>query len=242
MKRGQKQDGAEKENYASMKELPVCEQPYEKCQKRGPEFLSEAELVAVIIRTGSCGERSVDLARRVLGILPGQCLSGLFQISLEQLRGIRGIGKVKAVQMKCLAECCKRMSISEADQKELICNNPEPAASYFMNEMRYLETEQVRLLILDGKNAMKHNLIVSNGSFNASYASPREIFYYALKHKAVSVIVMHNHPSGDASPSREDIILTKRLEEAGKLVGVSLLDHIIIGNGRYTSLKESGYF
>jgi DNA repair protein RadC len=108
--------------------------------------------------------------------------------------------------------------------------------------MRFLETEQVRLLILNGRHSIANNLVISNGSFNAAMASPREVFYYALKHKAVAIILLHNHPSGDPSPSREDLVLTRRIAQTGELIGIPLLDHIIIGDNRYVSVKESGYF
>ena len=122
-----------------------------------------------------------------------------------------------------------------------VCDNPEKIALRFMHEMRFEETEQVRVLLLNGRNALIKDVVLSNGSFNSAMASPREIFYNALKNKAVSIIVMHNHPSGNPMPSKEDILITKRLIEAGKLIGIELLDHIILGDNRYISLKESGY-
>lgn len=230
-----------KTKHFSMKELPVSEQPYEKCLHHGAKYLSDSELLAVIIRTGSSGERSVELTNRVLSSMNNQTLSGLYQATFDELKKIHGIGKVKAIQLLCLAECSRRMNCSLSQEETLICIQPQHIADYFMSSMRCLETEQVRLLILDGKNAMKQSIIISKGSFNASYASPREIFYYALKHGAVSIILLHNHPSGDAAPSREDVRLTKRLADTGELVGIPLLDHIVIGDNQFTSLKESGY-
>ena len=122
----------------------------------------------------------------------------------------------------------------------LLCDNPAIVARAYLS-MRFLETEQVRLLILDGKNAVQDDLELSNGSFNASLAAPREIFYNALKHKAVSILLLHNHPSGDPTPSKDDIFLTKRIIETGNLIGIPLVDHIIIGDNRYVSFRESGY-
>ncbi len=226
----------------TMRELPVSEQPYEKCTKYGPQSLSDGELLSVIIRTGSCGECSLDLSRRLLLNLPGQTLSGLYHISFEQLCDIKGIGKVKAIQLLCLTEIAKRLMRTQTLTEEFICNEPSEIAACYMPLMRFLETEQVRLLVLNGRNVLTKEMILSSGSFNSAMALPREIFYYALKHKAVSIILLHNHPSGNAAPSREDMLLTKRIAETGKLIGIPLLDHIIIGNNRYVSFKESGYF
>ena len=233
---GQRPDGS-----IRMKELPLSERPYEKCLRYGPEALSDSELLAVVIRTGSRGEKAVDLARKVLGSLPQKNLGGLFQVSLKHLQEIRGIGKVKAVQLKCMAEFTKRMVRCSMPLEQLKCSEPEQVAAYYCQQMRFLETEQVLLLVLDGKNAVIQEIVISNGSFNASVASPREIFYNALKHRAVSILLLHNHPSGDPSPSREDMLLTKRIRDVGQMIGIELVDHIVIGDNRYTSFRESGY-
>lgn len=225
----------------TMKEMPCSEQPYEKCEKYGAQILSDAELMAVVIRTGSCGETSIDLSKRILEILPGRSLNGLFQVSKEQLCDLKGIGRVKAIQLLCLAEITKKMLRSDEQKKRLTCGGPADIATYYMAEMRFLETEQARLLCLDGKNAIAKEHVISVGSFNSVMASPREVFYYALKYKAVSIILMHNHPSGDPSPSKDDISVTRRIRETGNMVGIPLIDHIIIGNNRYISLKECGY-
>lgn len=225
----------------TMKELPLSEKPYEKCEQYGAASLSDAELLAVVIRTGGKGERATELATRVINSIPGKRISGLFQIPLSQLSEIHGIGRVKAVQLKCLTEITKRMMAQGISRGQLLCTEPAKVAAYFMPGMKFLECEQVRLLILNGRNALEHEIIISDGSFNSALASPREIFYNALKYKAVSIIVLHNHPSGDPSPSREDILLTKRLSDTGGMVGIPLLDHIIIGDNRYVSMKESGY-
>ena len=231
----------EKDNI-TMREMPVSEQPYEKCEQYGAQYLSDSELLAVILRTGSKGECSTDLAKRLLMHLPGKSISGLFQSSLEQLREIRGIGRVKAIQLLCLTEITKRMLKSHAAPGELLCDEPERVAAHFIPAMGFLETEQVRLLVLNARNAMVNNVVLSKGSFISAMASPREVFYYALKHKAVSVILLHNHPSGDPSPSKEDLSLTRRIVRTGELIGIPLLDHIVIGAGRYVSFRESGYF
>lgn len=225
----------------TMKEIPTCERPYEKCEQYGVGALSDAELLAVIIRTGRKGERVTELALRVLDNIPGKKIGGLFQMTLNQLQSIHGIGRVKAIQLSCLTEITKRMMSSAVSTQQLLCTEPEKIAVYFMPKMKFLECEQVRLLILNGRNALVRDLEMSNGSFNSALASPREIFYNAIKHGAVSIIVLHNHPSGDPTPSREDILVTKRLADTGKMVGIPLLDHIIIGDNCYISMKASGY-
>ena len=225
----------------TMKEMPVSERPYEKCIQYGTASLSDAELLAVIIRTGGRGERATELACRILDSMPGGKLGGLFQMSLGQLEEIKGIGSVKAVQLLCLTEITKRMMSQAAVETQLLCTEPGKVAAYFMPKMKFLEYEQVRLLILNGRNALVEDIVISNGSFNSAMASPREIFYNALKHRAVSIIILHNHPSGDPAPSREDVLLTKRLADTGGIAGIPLLDHIIIGDNRYVSMKESGY-
>lgn len=225
----------------TIKELPVSERPYEKCEEFGPSVLSDAELLAVVIRTGSGGECSTDLARQVLMRIPGRNIAGLFQMSLEELREIRGIGRVKAIQLQCLTEITRRMMRSALSVNGMVCEDPSTVAAAYMSGMRFAETEQVRLLVLNGRNAVSREVSISNGSFNASIAAPREIYYNALKYKAVSIILLHNHPSGDPTPSREDIILTRRLADTGHLIGVPLLDHIIIGDNCYQSMKENGY-
>ncbi len=229
------------EKNLTMKEIPTCERPYEKCEQYGVGSLSDAELLAVIIRTGRKGERVTELALRVLDNIPGKKIGGLFQMTLNQLQSIRGIGRVKAIQLSCLTEITKRMMSSAVSTQQLLCTEPEKIAVYFMPKMKFLECEQVRLLILNGRNALVRDLEMSNGSFNSALASPREIFYNAIKHGAVSIIVLHNHPSGDPTPSREDILVTKRLADTGKMVGIPLLDHIIIGDNCYISMKASGY-
>ena len=223
----------------TMKEMPVSERPYEKCIQYGTASLSDAELLAVIIRTGGRGERATELACRILNNVPGGKLGGLFQMSSRQLEEIKGIGRVKAVQLLCLTEITKRMMSQAVVETQLVCTEPGKVAAYFMPKMKFLEYEQVRLLILNGRNALVEDIVISNGSFNSAMASPREIFYNALKHRAVSIIILHNHPSGDPAPSREDVVLTKRLADTGGIAGIPLLDHIIIGDNRYVSMKES---
>ncbi len=230
-----------KDKYYTVKELPVTERPYEKCEKYGPGILSDAELIAVIIRTGSKKERSIDLATKVLNYNsanPG--LIGLNYMSFKDLVSIHGIGRVKAIQLLCVTELSKRMSKStRVDRKQFV--NPEVVAEYYMEDLRFLQQEKVILLMLDTKSKLIKDMEMTSGTVNASLLSPREIFLIALKHEAVNIILLHNHPSGDPTPSREDIHSTKRIREAGNLVGIKLMDHIIIGDNKYVSLGEEGY-
>lgn len=225
----------------TIKELPESERPYEKFEQYGAQALSDAELLAVIIRTGTRKERCVELTSRVLTYsVHCQGLMSLYHMTMKELMQIRGIGRVKAIQLLCIAELSKRLH--RASFREGICfNHPKIIAEYYMEQMRHLNREQVMLALLDSKARLIRSLTLSIGTVNSSMLSPREIFLEAVKAEAVSFILLHNHPSGDPSPSREDILITKRVQESGELLGISLLDHIIIGDKRYISLKESGY-
>jgi DNA repair protein RadC len=230
-----------KEKYYTVKELPISERPYEKCEQYGPEVLSEAELLAVIIRTGSNKERSIDVASRVLNFnntYPG--LIGLNYMTLRDLISIHGIGRVKAIQLLCVAELSKRMA-KATNQGGLQFISPESVANYYMQEMRHLTKEKIFLLMLDTKSKMIKDMEITSGTVNSCILSPREILLISLKYEAVNIIILHNHPSGDPTPSKEDIHSTKRLKEAGNLVGIKLMDHIIIGDNKYISLGEEGY-
>ena len=224
-----------------MKSLPESERPYEKAVEYGVESLSDAELLAVILRTGTKDKSVRDLAEEILKLGNPSGLPGLLHHSLADYQEIRGIGSVKAIQLSCIGELSKRIWKSAKVTSELICRNPTVIAEYFMEEMRHKEQEFLKMLILNTKNILMKDVDISKGTVNASLATPREIYIEALKYRGSSVILLHNHPSGDPSPSREDIKVTERLKEAGKLVGIDLLDHIIVGDGKFTSLKEKGY-
>ncbi|WP_167956487.1 RadC family protein [Anaerosporobacter faecicola] len=227
--------------HLTVKELPVTEQPYEKCERYGAASLSDAELLAVIIRSGSKRERAVDVASRVLtNRKTEQGIVSLCQYTMEELCKINGIGKVKAIQLLCLAEISKRMVKATYGMK-IRFSSPEAIANYYMEQMRHLKVEQAVLLFLDTKCQLIRDMELSKGSVNASITAPREIFLNALKYGAVYIILMHNHPSGDPMPSNEDIQTTKRIREAGLIIGIKLMDHIIIGDTTYVSLKEQGY-
>jgi DNA repair protein RadC len=227
--------------HLTVKELPITERPYEKCEKYGAASLSDAELIAVIIRSGSNKERCVDVANRILNFNEMEKgLIGIHQLSMKDFMQIHGVGKVKAIQLLCLTEISKRMAKAVYSSK-LKLTNPDSIAGYYMEQMRHLRVEQTLLLMLDTKCKLIADMVLSIGSVNASITAPREIFLNALRHSAVSIILLHNHPSGDPTPSREDITTTKRIKEAGQLIGILLMDHIIIGDTTYVSLKERGF-
>lgn len=225
----------------SDKQQAQTDLPYEKFIKLGAECLSEAELLAIILRTGTRNCPALELAKKVLSLSSGKekGLNALHHISLTELMGISGIGEVKAVKIKCIAELSKRMAMEKAFCG-LRFDTPQTVASYFMEELRHEEKEKILLLSLDNKLHLIEKYVLSIGTVNASLLSPREVFVQAVKCQASHVMLLHNHPSGDALPSRQDILITKKIKEAGELVDIPVVDHIIIGNGCYTSLKEKG--
>lgn len=239
--------GLRSENYietikfnTNKKNLPILEQPYERCQVYGASNLTDAELLACIFRTGTNSKSSVDLAKEVLSLKEQfQGLIGLSHVTLDELVKIKGIGKVKAIQILCVVELAKRMS--RATQTEgVFFTTPSDIAKFYMQELRNLEYEQVILVLLNNKNKVIKEIKLSKGTVNASLVSPREVFIYALRYEAVKVALIHNHPSGNPKPSQADIMITRKVRDTGKLVGIELIDHIIIGDNIFTSLRESG--
>ncbi len=230
------------DNYLTVKELPTSERPYEKCERYGAAALSDAELLAVILRTGTKQLRAIDLAVNILNYstaYPG--LKGLNYLTLKEFTRIKGVGRVKAIELLCMTELTKRMS-REIHRDSLKLITPQSVADYYMQDMRHLAKEQVMLVMMDSKNRIIKDLIISEGTVNTSIMPTREVYVHAVKYEAVNIILLHNHPSGDPTPSAEDIRVTKKLYEAGNLIGITLMDHLIIGDNRYISLKESGYF
>lgn len=225
-----------------IKELNFEERPYEKCERFGAEHLTDAELLAILLRTGTKGENSLELAKKILyQSCEKRGLISIHNWSLEQLTKIKGIGRVKAIQILCLSELAKRLA-KETAEKQLDFNTPSTIAQYYMEDLRHKKQEHMKLLLLNTKSRLISEKDISVGTVNAAIISPREIFVEALQKSAVYIILLHNHPSGDPTPSMEDVQLTIQIKEAGELVGVELLDHIIIGDNCYTSLKEKGYF
>lgn len=230
-----------KEPTVTMKHLPPQMQPYEKCISYGPEFLTDAELIACIIRSGNREYTSVALAEELLALRKGkEGLQGLCSLSYKELTEVPGIGRVKALQIRCVIELAKRMSRQEA-KKALNFSDPERIAAYYMEDFRHKEQEHILLLFLDNKNNLLGERVLFTGTVNASIISPREIYLEALKFHAVGIILLHNHPSGDPTPSDADRRITRKVREAGSLLDIPLLDHIIIGDKKYVSFHEEGY-
>jgi DNA repair protein RadC len=221
-----------------IRDVPKEERPRERFIRYGPKSLSNQELLAILLRTGTRSESVLQLAQRLLIRFEGLHL--LKDATLEELTKIEGIGEAKAIQILAAIELGKRIG-NIAQQERYVIRSPEDGARYLMEEMRFLTQEHFVCLYLNTKNQVIHKQTVFIGSLNASIVHPREIFKEGLKRSAASIICFHNHPSGDPTPSREDIDVTKRLKECGKILGIELLDHIIIGDRKYISLKEKGY-
>ena len=227
-------------NHSSkMKALPGEERPYEKCISKGASALSNTELLAVLLRCGTQGENALDLAKRLLYEESEEGLLSIHHFTLEKLLKMKGIGKVKAVQILCISELAKRLSKASAKER-LSFNTPVSIARYYMEDLRHEQQEHMKLLLLNSKSMLIGETDISKGTVNASLITPRELFIEALQKNAVAIVIMHNHPSGDPTPSQEDIITTNRIKNAGNLIGIELLDHIIIGNNCYISFREAG--
>ncbi|MFS0765166.1 RadC family protein [Peribacillus phoenicis] len=221
-----------------IRDYPKEERPRERFLQDGPQSLSNQELLALLLRTGSREESVLQLSGRLINSFKGLRL--LKEASVEELTVIKGIGETKAIQILASVELGRRIN-NLNDQDRYVIRSPEDGANYCMEEMRFLSQEHFVCLYLNTKNQVLQKTTVFIGSLNASIVHPREVFKEAFKRSAASIICLHNHPSGDPSPSREDIEVTKRLVECGKIIGIEVLDHIIIGEHKYVSLKEKGY-
>jgi len=226
----------------SLSKVQKAQLPYEKFLSHGPDQLTESELLAIILRTGTKDANALQVAEQVMELAkaPREGLLGLYDVSLEQLQSIRGIGEVKAVKLKCLAELSMRINQASARQG-LTFQKSGTVAAYFMEQLRHKQTECVILVCLDTKGQMLKEITMSFGSVRTSLISAREIFLEALNHKAVNILLVHNHPSGDPTPSKSDIHITQVIREMGEKLDIPLLDHIIIGDNKYTSFKELSY-
>lgn len=227
----------------SGRELSAKEQPYERFLSSGPESLTNAELIGVILRTGTRGVTAVELGRKILSVHGegSDSLSSLPHLTMKELRAIPGIGEVKAVKILCLSEIARRI-VKEKIRRVRRFDSPDSIAEYFMEEMRHLNVEKTIVLHMDSKMNFLGEDLLTIGTVNGALLSAREIYLKALERQAVQIVLLHNHPSGDPTPSREDIETTGQIRRAGELLGIRLADHIIIGDLCYTSFREMGYF
>lgn len=220
----------------TIKDLPEDERPREKLYKYGSKALSNTELLAIIIRTGNRENTAIELSQKLLaGKKEG--ISFLTDTSLQEIMKVKGIGECKAAQVLAAVELGKRVMLSTHKDKTKI-TSPTDIVDLLMLDMTHLKKEHFKIVMLDTKNQVIGIEDISVGSLNSSIVHPREVFKEAIAKSSASIILVHNHPSGDPTPSKEDIAITRRLIEGGDILGVKVLDHIIIGNNKYISLKE----
>jgi len=225
------------EYHLTIKELPPQMRPRERLMQEGADVLSDSELLAILLRTGTRSATAVDLASYMLAKFGG--LRALVDASVEELSAIKGVGPAKAVQVKAALELAKRLAAVSAGKRPLI-KSPEDVAKLAMEKLRHLDREHFMALLLNTRHEVLYSETVSIGTLNSSTVHPRELFKSAIKRSAAALILLHNHPSGDPTPSKEDIEVTRRLEKAGGIIGIEVLDHVIIGDNRYTSFKAEG--
>lgn len=225
------------EYHLRIRELPTYERPRERLKESGPASLSNSELLAIILRTGTASENVLGLAARVLTRFGG--LAGLARASFGELCAERGVGQAKAAQLKAALELGRRL-VSTQPEERAVVRSPQDIANLLMAEMGLLEQEQLRVVLLNTKNQVISMPEIYRGSVSTSLIRTSEVFREAVRENCPAIIVVHNHPSGDPDPSPEDIEVTQRIVETGKVLDIEVLDHMIIGQQRYVSLKEWG--
>ncbi|NLJ74884.1 MAG: DNA repair protein RadC [Firmicutes bacterium] len=220
-----------------IKDLPAEERPRERLVRYGPERLSNKELLAILLRTGIKSKSAVALAESLLAKFGS--LRGLASASYEELLRVKGIGPAKAADILAAFELAKRLADSRIEFKGVI-NSPQDAAEMVLRELSLEQKEHFMIIMLNTKHRVIAKKVISIGHLNASLVHPREMFKEAIRRSSAAVILVHNHPSGDLTPSEDDISTTRRLVEAGQLLGIQVLDHIIVGDNRYLSFREKG--
>ncbi len=225
------------EYHPMMKDLPESERPRERLQHYGPGSLSTSELLAIILRIGSKSESAINLGSRLLAQFGG--LGGIGRASFADLCNVRGLGVAKAAQVKAALELGKRLMVASPEERPQV-KSPADVANLLLLEMGFLEQEHLRVVLLDTKNRVLGMPTIYMGSLNTSVLRVGELFREAIRANCAAVIVVHNHPSGDPTPSPEDVRITQHIVEAGNLLDVEVLDHLVIGQQRYVSLKERG--
>jgi DNA repair protein RadC len=227
--------GARLDYHATVRELPTNERPRERLQHFGPQALSVAELLAIILRTGTKEDNVLELANKLLVKYSG--LAGLVRADFRELCAEHGMGEAKSAQVKAALEMGRRLALLQMDARYKI-RTPADAANLVMLEMAYLDTEQMRLLLLDAKSQLVEKASLYQGTANSAVLRAAEVFRPAVIRNCPGLILCHNHPSGDPTPSQEDIETTRQLVEAGRVLDIELVDHLIIGHQRFVSLKE----
>lgn len=225
-----------------IKDLPEMEKPYEKFENYGAERLSDAELLAIIIKSGTKDKTSVELAQEIL-LLDSEKrgLNFLKEVSIDDLRKIKGLGRVKAIQLKATIELANRISKPYKILRKTV-TSPDDVAEVLMSDMKDSSQEMMKVVVLNVKNEIVRVSTISLGTANSTLIEARDVFKEAIRANCTRIIVAHNHPSGDPTPSKSDIVFSVRLRDAGKLIGIELLDHVIIGNDRFCSLKRMNKF
>ncbi len=216
-------------------DLPPDDRPRERLAKLGAQALNSAELIAILLRVGVQGESAVRVGERLLQELDG--LTGLHRAPFEEIGAQHGIGEAKAAQIKAAIELGRRLMLEAPEERPTI-NSPADAAALVQYEMSALEKEEMRVILLDTRNHVLDTVTVAHGSLNSAQMRVGEIFTPAVRRNAAALIAVHNHPSGDPTPSPQDIAVTRAMLEAGKLLDIEVLDHLVIGLGKYISLKE----
>jgi DNA repair protein RadC len=222
-----------------LKDWPENERPRERLIYYGAESLSDAQLLAIILRTGGRGKGVLPLAVELLDDFKG--LRNIEGASIYDLRRVKGLGSAKIAQIKAAFELGKRL-MSESGENKPVFSSSREVYSYFAPRLKSLKKEVFITVLLDAKNRLAKEVRVSEGTLTNSLIHPREVFREAIRESAASVIFVHNHPSGDPEPSRDDLAITERLKGAGEIIGIQVLDHVIIGDGKYVSLKDKGIF
>ncbi len=223
-----------------IKDIPAIERPQEKMLYSGAESLSTSELIALIIRTGNHDKSAVQLAEDVLSYSHSE-MGHLRNADVQELREISGIGVSKACSIAASIELAKRMSTEPSPETRPILRHPQDAADLLMEEMRGLKQERLVGLLVNAKCEVESKVVISIGALTNTYIHPRDVFRPVIRKGAAGIILAHNHPSGDPTPSQDDIESTKRLMAVADLMGIRFLDHIIIGNGRYVSIRSEDY-
>ena len=218
-------------------DLAVAERPRERLVTLGPQALNTAELLAILLRVGVAGENAVQVGQKILQKFGG--LSGLQRASIEEIETIRGLGSAKAATIKAAIELGRRLTLETPNHRPTV-QSPADAAALVQYEMAALEQEHLKILLLNTRNQVLDIVEIYRGSLNSSMVRVGEVFKPAVRKHAAAIIVVHNHPSGDPSPSPDDITVTKAIIESGNLLDIEVLDHLIIGQGRFVSMKEQG--